>query len=457
VGVGDRLTHLGMDPLARFLSPPPSGLRHEINLDDGSARIFEVEAQPVAAGGWVLVLRDVTQEREFEERAQRQERLAAVGQLAAGIAHDFNNIMAVIVLYTQLAMRALEDPRASVPPKKSRARLETVTQQAERAADLIRQILNFSRSTVLERQPLDVGPFLKELIKLLQRTLPENIRLKLSIGETMTAEAYMVDADLTRMQQMIMNLALNARDAMPEGGELHISLDRREIAADGCPVSEMAPGSWVCISVTDTGVGIAPDVLPRIFEPFFTTKPLGQGTGLGLSQVKNIIELHDGHVTVESQLGQGTTFILYLPALPETQMPRVAGEAAAVVFGQGESIMVVEDNPTTRQALCDSLEALGYRALPMDNGLDAMRALQNRALEVALVLSDAVMPGMGGVALFYALKRARPEVPMILISGYATWDELQSLHAQGLTGWVQKPVSFEQLAEVVAQALRAAG
>ncbi len=261
---GQALTHLGDRPLAELLTSPPRGLWHKVAAGD---RYFEVIARPIEAGptpeGWVLVIRDVTQEREIQQRVQHQERLAAVGQLAAGIAHDFNNIMAVIVLYTGMGLRIPD-----LPPKLQK-HLETVSQQARRATVLIQQILDFSRRAVLERRPMDLVPFLKEQVKLLERTLPESIKIDMAYG----SDEYTVNADPTRMQQVIMNLAVNARDAMPEGGELCIGLGRIQIKhKKEAPLPEMAlrlaqdaeAGEWVRVTVRDTGTGIPPDARPHL-------------------------------------------------------------------------------------------------------------------------------------------------------------------------------------------------
>ena len=330
--VGDTLTQLGGRPLAELLTSPPQGLWHEVEIDGPPHGVFEMIARPMEAGpeneGWVLVIRDVTREREIQQRIQQRDRLAAVGQLAAGIAHDFNNIMAVIVLYTHMALR-----RSDVPPK-VRERLTTIDRQATRATDLVQQILDFSRRAVLERRPMDLVTFLKEQVSLLERTLPESIKIGLTYG----MGEHMVNADPTRMQQVIMNLALNARDAMPEGGELHIGLERIGIEpGELSPLPEMEAGEWVRVTVTDTGTGIPPDVLPRIFEPFFTTRaPLG--TGLGLAQVYGIVKQHEGHVDVTTKVGEGTTFVFYLPALPVSQPeePRLS-KMPDLLKGQGET------------------------------------------------------------------------------------------------------------------------
>jgi len=442
---GEVLTHLGDRSLPELLAAPPKGLWHEVMAE---GRTFEVIARAIGDSsqpqGWVIVIRDVTRAREVQQRLQQQERLAAVGQLAAGIAHDFNNILAVIVLYTQME---LNNP--ALPPK-THKRLETTAQQANLASELIRQILDFSRRAVLERRPMDLKPFLKEQVKLLERTLPENIKIKLDYGH----DEYTVNADPTRMQQILLNLAVNARDALPSGGKLRISLERIRVTdSTHAPLPEMVAGEWVRISVADTGMGIPPEVLPHIFEPFFTTKRPGKGSGLGLAQVYGIVKQHGGHVDVTSQLNEGTTFTLYLPALisPKVQQPSIALEG--VPQGRGETILAVEDNAILREALVDNLRLLHYHVIEAANGREALSNLEQHP-EVDLVLSDLVMPEMGGLALFEVLKQHSPTLPVVILSGHPLEDELENLQAQSLAGWLLKPTDIAQLAQLLARVLR---
>ncbi|MBN1316120.1 MAG: PAS domain S-box protein [Anaerolineales bacterium] len=447
--IGGSLTRLGDRLLPELLtSPPTPGLWHEVKVN---GRIFEVIARPVEDGPkseqWVLVIKDVTGERHIQEQLQQQAQLAAVGQLAAGIAHDFNNIMAVIVLYTQLGLKNPE-----IFPK-HRERLNIVLQQANRASDLIQQILDFSRRAVLERHPLDLAPFLKEVVKLLERTVPESVELILNYG----MDDYMVDADPTRIQQAVMNLAINARDAMLShgGGVLRIALSRTvmtdEIQCVSC--GRVSEGDWVRITITDTGNGIPLHVLPHIFEPFFTTKEVGKGTGLGLAQVYGIVKQHDGHIDVTSKAGEGTTFTIYLPALLAHPPEVLEAERQVLVQGHGETILLVEDNVTLRNALSDILKSLNYRVLKVANGREALELLESRAGEIALVLSDLVMPEMGGQALFHAIKERGLTVPVVVLSGHPMESELAGLMSKGLAGWMLKPPNQEQLAELLARVL----
>jgi two-component system cell cycle sensor histidine kinase/response regulator CckA len=446
--VGDSLSQLGDRPLDTLLASPPKGLWHEVDVD---GQHFQIIARPTdagpTAGGWVLVIRDVTQQREVERRIHQQQRLAAVGQLAAGIAHDFNNVMASIVLYAQMTARERELPDHVL------SRMETIDQQARHATRLIQQILDFSRRAVLERQPLDLTLLLKEQVKLLERTLPESIGIRLTYGP----DEHMVHADPTRIQQAITNLALNARDAMPDGGELGITLDRIEIkAGESPPLAEMAAGEWIRIVVSDTGTGIAPNVLPHIFEPFFTTRaPLG--SGLGLAQVHGIVAQHKGAIDVETELGQGTSFAIYLPALPahpsEPSTASLSRELPPLPLGRGETILVVEDDATVRRALVDSLELLGYQVLEAVNGQKALTMLEQHGGEVQLVVSDVVMPEMGGIALLHALQERKCKIGVVMLTGHMLRKELEDLRAQGMIDWLHKPPQLEQLANVVARAL----
>ena len=452
IKVGNVLTHLGDRPLAELLtSPPTRGLWHEIESDKNTFEVIArsmpaaTSAEDSASEQWVLVINDVTREREIRTQLQQQERLAAIGQMAAGIAHDFNNIMAVVVLYAQLGMRT-----PNLPPKIG-DRLQIISQQAKRATDLIEQILDFSRRAMLERRPLDLLPLLKEEVKLLERTLPEHIEIELDYAEDEST----IHADPTRIQQVIMNLAVNARDAMPEGGTFRISLEQITIAPDQAPpLLEMGVGTWHRLSVADTGSGIAPEILPHIFEPFFTTKGPGEGSGLGLPQVHGIVGLHGGYIDVKTEVGAGTTFIIYLPALREKPTEVVSMEVAEMPPGHGETILVVEDEEVVRTALVATLEQLDYRVLQAPNGQEALTILASQADKISLVLSDFVMPVMSGRALFGAMQKRGFDLPVVLLSGHPLEDELREMQDQGLAGWMLKPPNIEQLAKLLAQALK---
>ena len=391
---------------------------------------------------YVALKMDVTRDREIQTQIQRQERLAAIGQLAAGIAHDFNNIMAVIVLYSQITARS---PHLS---DRERERLRTIHQQADHAAHMIRQILDFSRQGIIKRQPLDLVPILKEHTKLLQRTLPENIDVRLSCE---AGECFVL-ADPTRIQQTVMNLAVNARDAMPTGGALHIKLKGAYFTSDDVPLAKMERGNWVCLSVTDTGTGIPTDDIPHLFEPFFTTKPPGKGTGLGLPQVYGIVSEHGGYITVDSQVGTGTTFTIYLPELTVSNSQPDVAELADLPHGSLETVLVVEDNPTVRAALVEVLQQLNYRTQEAADG-EAALALLATTQDVDVILTDLVMPKMGGTELVRALHAQGDKTPIVVITGHPLDNDIEALHALGIDSWLTKPPTPEELSKAVAKSL----
>ena len=450
--VGDTICSLGDRSLVELLEPPAQGLWHEVQA---GRRIFEVIARQVPGsqddGRWVMVLRDVSREREVQQGIQQQERLAAVGQLAAGIAHDFNNVLAVIMLYADLMLRR---PNLDVD---LRERIATISQQGRRAAQLVQQVLDFSRRAVLERRPMDLLPFVKEQVRLLERTLPENILVRLDVKD----EQFMINADPTRLQQALMNLAVNARDAMPLGGDLCVRIVH--LPPGECftclTCGKIVDGDWVQISVQDTGNGISPEDMPHIFEPFFTTKGPGRGAGLGLAQVYGIVLQHDGHLTVETQVGQGSVFSLYLPALP-ADAPHLKQHDSGIMFrGNRQRLLVVEDEPATRQALVESLAMLNYEVQAVNNGQLALDYLGREGSvppdeRVSLVISDVIMPEMGGIDLYHILRQQGSSLPVILISGHPLESEMEKLADRVNLAWMSKPFSLRKLSQLAFEALR---
>ncbi|MEJ5312111.1 MAG: response regulator [Anaerolineae bacterium] len=398
-----------------------------------------------------VIVRDITTRKQAEiERArllaqiQQQDRLAAIGQLAAGIIHDFNNIMATIILYAQMTARSREIS------DQVRERMATINQQAQHASNLIRQLLDFSRKAEIEPRPLDVLPFLIQQVQLFKRTLPENIDITL-ISEP---GAYRVSADPTSIQQMLMNLVVNARDAMPEGGELQFRLAHCYVdEANAPPIPNLDVGDWICLEVSDTGIGMSPEVLAHLFEPFFTTKPLGKGTGLGLMQVRSIITAHHGEVAVTSEVGHGTTFTFYLPALVAAVQESSLATEVPLIQGEGALILVVEDDAEARRALVESLKFLNYHTLEAVNGEHALTVLAQHRAEVALILTDIVMPSMGGLALVQALRERQWTKPVLLVTGHSLWNELNSLQPTFPVDWIFKPPTVDILATKIARLL----
>ncbi len=410
-----------------------------------SGEIFPVEIS-VKLQKWgdqdvmLVVVRDVTEAQQARKRALLQDRLAAVGQLAAGIAHDFNNILGTIMLYSELL---LNDQSIS---SKGKERIDTIFNQAKRGSTLTNQVLDFSRRSIMEKHPFDLVPFFTDLEKLLSRTLPENVKINMDFnGES----GYFINADPTRMQQVIMNLALNARDAMPKGGELCFTLDEVDVQDGQPPYPGMRAGRWVRIRVSDTGSGIDPDVMLHIFEPFFTTKPQGKGTGLGLSQVYGIVKQHSGFIDAESTPGEGTTFMIYLPAIDEQVATDDTRGEFQTQMGRGETILVVEDDDATRNAIGEILESQGYTVFFAKDGAVALSELEARGGAVELIISDLVMPNMGGRDLYDAVSDRYPNIKMVLITGYPLGGHTRELLDRQRVTWLQKPLTSETLAQTV--------
>ncbi len=446
------LTHLAGHPIEKILEPSPEEPWRELQVPGPPRRVFEIGAQPMAveAGteGWVVLIRDVTHERDTQQLVQQQERLAAVGQLAGGIAHDFNNLLTTIMLYAQMPLG-----KQDLSPDMKRG-LETIISESRQAAKLVQQILDFSRRSPIKTHAVDLQPFIKESIRVLQRTIPESISFILEVepGE------YTVNADPTRIQQVLMNLVVNARDAMPKGGTLRIKLSREDTKpGEGPPVAEMdmdrasmEPGQWICLSVSDTGTGIPPEVLPHIFEPFFTTKPRERGTGLGLAQVYGIVTQHNGHIGVKTQPGKGTTFRVYLPVYQADEEEEVQTEETILTAprGRGESVLLAEDDERIRTVAQGILESLGYRVLTAGDGSEALEIYRSEE-HIDLVITDIVMPEMGGAELIRELRKENPDLKAIAITGYVLAEDRQELKDQGVEAVIRKPFDARKLSEIV--------
>jgi len=426
------------------------GVAYEVTLE-APQQMLDLRISPIASGGYVLLVREVTGERAARERAEQQVRLAATGQLAAGIAHDFNNILSVVLTHAQLLRN---DPTL---PDDVRVKLRAIADQARRGGQLVRQVLDFSHRTPTRRQRVDLAACVRQTVNLLERTIPENI----VIGTALAPGECVADVDPVRVEQVVANLAFNARDAMPGGGRLRIELSRRTLKeGERPPLAGMTPGEWATLSVADTGFGMSPAVQRRLFEPFFSTKA-GKGTGLGLAQVYGIVKEHGGHVDVTSEVGRGTTFTVYLPLAdvrrePQTRAPDGPREAKAPdVFdsadetlptGGGELVLLVEDDASSRVASAEALEALGYRVLAAETAEQAWELWVRHEDEVALVLTDLVLPGVSGAYLCSALRR-QDRAPVIVISGYPI--DGKDSRLVGVAHRLQKPFGIERLARVI--------
>jgi PAS domain S-box-containing protein len=441
-GVGDSLKRIAGRPIRDLLVSPPNLLWHDIEVE---GRTFEAAGRAVGAekegGGVVFVLRDVTEDRQLGGRIQLQERLAAVGQLAAGIAHDFNNILTIINGYAEVLLTDMDMQLSG----EVRQGIDAILQSGKKAADLIHQILDFSRRTVEEMEPVSLVPFLKEFLRFIERTIPENIRISLGYEPS----EYVVTADVTKLQQVLANLVVNARDAMPEGGELKLSLSRLRVAPhEKPPLPDMPEGEWVALSVSDTGGGVAYDVLPHIYEPFFSTKGVGKGTGLGLSQVYGLVKQHKGYIDVKTG-ERGSVFTVYLPAQEGLKEEPGAAVEAEAPRGEGQTVLVAEDDEAVRDLVSKVLRGLGYRVLTATDGKEALELFDRHIGEVSLVITDLVMPEIDGIQLSRLLRQKAPSVKVMALSGYALGVEREELLEAGVVELLQKPFKVQTLARMV--------
>ncbi len=446
------LERLGGVVLASLLASSAELLPLEITVGAGKPRVFRVRCREVRANdrttGWILLLRDVTEEKLASERLEQHNRLAVIGQMAGGLAHDFNNILTSIITYPELLLRG-----GNLDPQTAAAML-TVVGQAQRGAALVRQMLDFSRRSVSERRPLQLGAFLTDLAKILTRTLPARIKVTLDLP---AEGSFAIVADATQLEQILINLALNARDAMPDNGELRLTCRRLNgWPADTVPPPEDGAVEWVHLTVSDTGHGISQEALPHIFEPFFTTKPIGVGTGLGLAQVYGLVQQHGGAITVDSAPGRGATFNLYFPALAAGAPAAEPAAAGQLPTGNGELILLAEDENEVRDALREALTLLGYDVHAVANGREALDHLRKES-RTDLLVTDLQMPEMDGAELAEQVRRAWPALPIVALTGFSAENSVEKLRRAGVHDTAQKPVSLERLASVVRRALDGRG
>jgi PAS domain S-box-containing protein len=384
---------------------------------------------------------DMTERRVLEEQLRQSQKMEAVGRLAGGVAHDFNNLLGVIIGSSELVLR--QDPAPAIA-----AKIGDIRRAADRATGLTRQLLAFSRKQVLSPKVLDPAAAVAEFGRMLPRLIGEDIQVSI----TAQPASGQVKADPTQIDQVLMNLAINARDAMPRGGRLTLDTRSIDLAA---PLrhghGEVPPGSYVAFSVTDTGCGMTPDVLSHLFEPFFTTKEIGKGTGLGLPTVYGIVEQTGGHIRVESEVGRGTCFVIYLPRV---QGEVVAADPRRIVPRRGhETVLLVEDEAALREITQELLELDGYRVLTAQDGAHALDISRLEPAPIDLLLTDVVMPGMSGPELADRILLQRPRTKVLFISGY-TADAIDHHGVgDGGTSLLHKPFTSEALSWKVREVL----
>jgi PAS domain S-box-containing protein len=436
-------------------------------LASGERREVELHATAAGREGWVdlrfvperdtaghvshvtLIARDVTARKHLETHLAQAERLDSIGKLAGSISHDFNNLLTAIIGNTEIALRALE------PDHRVRADLTEILDVSRRASALTRQLLSFARRQPTTPRVIDVKPFIEEAGPLLRRLLGENITLDLELDPS----APRVRFDPTHFEQVLVNLATNGRDAMPKGGSLTIASSRVTIPSDGVrPADAPIPGEYLVLRVTDTGVGMSAAIQERIFEPFFTTKHDRDGTGLGLAVTYGVVRQHGGFIQVESAEGVGTTFRIYFPATREA--PQVAAPSTSGPAPTGrETILLVEDQDPVRNTIARLLRSHGYSVVEARDGVDALRQWDEGELPpFHLVITDLVMPRMGGEVLVRELRQAFQDVPVLLISGYDERGSARGMLERGeAAALLEKPFESQPLLRLVRDLLDRVG
>jgi len=432
------------------------GLRNfpaAIRNSAGEIREVVVAAERLVLGSepyLLLILQDVTERNRLENELRHAQKMEAVGRLAAGIAHDFNNILTVILGNTSLQLR---NPKLD---HKLSSSLHQVVQAAERATALTKQLLAYSRKQIIQRRPLALNEVVEQTIAMLRRVIGENVALELQLAHDLPP----IFADSSNLEQVVMNLALNSRDAMPSGGKITISSELIEVASSHVAQHPDAQaGTFVCLSVSDTGHGMDAETMDRMFEPFFTTKEIGKGTGMGLATVYGVLKQHGGWIEVESAVGKGTTIHNYFPLSGPTsaEAPAEAAPAAptAETKPEGITILVVEDEDMLREFVSEALQTLGYRVLTAANGNEALQVWSDHRDSIDLLLTDVVMPdSISGRQLAHTLIVDKPGLKVIYTSGYSAELLGAEFEQEKEHGFLAKPYLPDRLAATVAAYLQ---
>jgi two-component system cell cycle sensor histidine kinase/response regulator CckA len=431
------------DDIARMRDDLVPGREWRHRRKDGSLIAVEIASHLLKFGGRdaaLVLATDVTRRRQLEDELRQSQKMEAVGLLAGGVAHDFNNLLTAIMGYAQL-MR----PRLAADPT-ALADADEILRAAERAANLTRQLLAFSRQQVLEPRVIDLNTIVTDLDRMIRRLIGEDIDL-LSAAE---AGLGCVRVDRGQIEQVLMNLVVNARDAMPGGGKLTLETANVEIDARHASAHPgVAPGRFVMVAVSDTGCGMNAETVSRIFEPFFTTKETGRGTGLGLSTVHGIVKQSGGHIEVYSEVGNGTTFKVYLPRVDEAAATAPTASPPCRRTTGGETVLLVEDEAVIRRVVVQALTQEGYRVLAVEDGASAITLCEEGANPIDLLITDVVMPLMSGPQLVQRVASRRPEMSILYISGYTDRALIHQGQREAGSDFLQKPFTPETLAHKV--------
>jgi PAS domain S-box-containing protein len=397
--------------------------------------MYDEEDKPKA---FLVVNTDITERKQLEAQFLRTQRLDSIGTLASGIAHDLNNVLAPILMSAQLLLQN------QLPEQKKPDLLKTIESSAKRGAALVKQILSFARGVEGQRTAIQLKHLFSEIRQIVNETFPKSIEACTDISQ----DLWVVSGDATQLHQVLINLCVNARDAMPRGGTLSLRADNIVIDESYARMNlDAHVGAYVVFTVKDTGVGMPPEVVERIFEPFFTTKELGKGTGLGLSTVLSIVKSHGGFLEVTSTLDEGTQISVYLPAIEATQLPQISESAFSP--GQGELILVVDDEAAIRETSKTSLETYNYRVLTANDGIDAIALYAQHQQDISLVLLDMMMPLMDGATTIRTLKKINPHVKIIAVSGLVSSTQLTESTNSRAQAFLAKPYTTTDLLKTI--------
>lgn len=413
----------------------------EITVESRWTLVRDEKDQPNS----ILVINtDITEKKRMEAQFLRAQRMESIGTLAGGIAHDLNNVLSPILMAIDMLQLRTTD-------EASKKWLDVLRTNAERGGDMVRQVLSFARGVEGERLALQPKHLIKEIVKILRETLPKSIDITFQIPN----DLWIISADATQMHQVLMNLCVNARDAMPEGGSISIKAANTFVDQNYARMHlEAKPGRFVLITVSDTGPGMSPEIQQRIFEPFFTTKEMTKGTGLGLSTALTIVKSHGGFINVYSELHKGSQFTLYLPAIDTPGTVESAALQTNLPVGDGELILVVDDEESIREITRGTLETFGYTVLTASDGTEALALYADKKNEIAAVLTDMVMPFMDGPATIRALQRMNPKVRIIAASGLGAGQRAGEGALEGVSVFLNKPYTAEKLLNTLAQVLK---